>query len=73
MEQDQLPLGKKNYIFIAIGIAVILLGFLLMATEGFIDSSQFSLSLYVSPVLIIGGFAWIIYAILAEDKSTTNS
>jgi hypothetical protein len=43
-----------------------------MSTEGFIDATQFSLSLYVSPVLIIGGFVWIIYAILAKDKKETN-
>lgn len=63
------PLTRKNYILLALGAFLILLGFVLMSTEGFIDATEFSLSLYVSPVLIIGGFAEIIYAILARDKS----
>jgi hypothetical protein len=70
--QEQFPLTKKNYILLAIGAGLIALGFILMSTEGFIDATQFSLSLYVSPVLIIGGFVWIIYAILAKDKKETN-
>lgn len=64
--QNQLPFKPKNYKLMAIGVVLILLGFILMSTEGFIDSKQFSLSLYVCPFLIIGGFAEIIYAILAE-------
>jgi len=63
------PLTRKNYILLAIGTALIFLGFILMATEDFIDATQFSLSLYVSPFLIIGGFIEIIYAILVKGKS----
>lgn len=70
---DSFPLTRKNYILLAIGALLIMSGFGLMATEGFIDATQFSLSLYVSPVLIIGGFAWIIYAILAKDKKGTET
>lgn len=64
--QNQLPFKSKNYKLMAIGVVLIFLGFILMSTEGFIDSKQFSLSLYVCPFLIIGGFAEIIYAILAD-------
>ncbi len=63
---NEMPFKAKNYKLMALGAALIVLGFLLMSTEGFIDSKQFSLSLYVCPFLIIGGFAEIIYAILAE-------
>lgn len=70
---DEFPLTRKNYILLAIGALLIMSGFGLMATEGFIDATQFSLSLYVSPVLIIGGFVWIIYAILAKDKKGTET
>lgn len=62
----ELPFKPKNYKLMALGVALIVLGFVLMSTEGFIDSKQFSLSLYVCPFLIVGGFAEIIYAILAE-------
>jgi hypothetical protein len=70
--QDEFPLTKKNYILLAIGAGLIALGFILMSTEGFIDATQFSLALYVSPVLIIGGFIWIIYAILAKDPKNNQ-
>ena len=72
----RLPFGRKNYFLLAIGTALIFLGFVLMATEPFIDATKFSLSLYVSPFLIIGGFAELIYAILAspgKPSDTTNS
>jgi uncharacterized membrane protein HdeD (DUF308 family) len=69
-QNNEMPLGKKNYILIAVGVAFIFIGFLLMSTEKFVDSAEFSLSLYVCPFLIVGGFAEIIYAILAKsDKS----
>lgn len=65
-----MPLGKKNYILIAIGVALIFVGFFLMSTEKFVDSSEFSLSLYVCPLLIVGGFAEIIYGILAKSDNS---
>ncbi len=63
---NEMPFKAKNYKLIALGALFILLGFILMSTEGFVDSKQFSLSLYVCPFLIIGGFAEIIYAILVD-------
>ncbi len=68
----ELPFTRKNYILVGIGFGLILLGFILMASENFIDATKFSLSLYVSPFLIIGGFAEIIYAILVREKKNVN-
>jgi hypothetical protein len=64
-----MPLQKENYIFIGIGFAVILVGYLLIGIERDVDGF---LSLNVSPFLIIGGFLWIIYAVLYKPKSNTN-
>lgn len=63
---SEMPFTPKNYKLIGIGLGLVLLGFALMATENFIDSKQFSLSLYVCPFLIVGGFAEIIWAILKD-------
>lgn len=63
---SEMPFTMKNYKLMAIGVGIVVLGFALMATEHFIDSKQFSLSLYVCPFLIIGGFAEIIWAILKD-------
>ncbi len=52
---------KWNYVLLLIGVLLITVGFTAMYIEnvykGFI-------SLYVSPILIIGGYAEIIYALL---------
>ncbi len=64
-----MPLQKENYLFIGIGFAVIILGYLLIAFENDVDGF---LSLNVSPILIIGGFVWIIYAVLYKAKSNNN-
>lgn len=52
---------KRNYVLILIGVLLIVIGFTAMylenAFEGFI-------SLYVSPILIVGGYAEIVYALL---------
>lgn len=65
-----MPLQKENYLFIGIGFAVILLGYLLIGIERDVDGF---LSLNVSPILIIGGFIWIIYAVLYKPKSNGNA
>ena len=71
MSNRETPFGPKNWLFLAIFTGIIVLGFTLMALEsgkGFIDAKEFSISLYVSPFLIIGGFAGIIYAILLKPN-----
>jgi len=64
-----MPLQKENYLFIGIGFAVILIGYIIIGIERNVDGF---LSLNVSPILIIGGFVWIIYAVLYKPKSNTN-
>ncbi|MEL6590463.1 MAG: DUF3098 domain-containing protein [Bacteroidota bacterium] len=59
-----LPFGRMNYILLIIGIAIIGLGFLLMSMDDFVDATQFSVSLYIAPFVVVGGFVEIIYAIM---------
>lgn len=53
--------GRRNYILLAVGALLVALGFALMRIEneflGFI-------SLWVAPLLILGGYAEIFYAIM---------
>ena len=39
----QIPFKKINVLIILAGVALIILGYLLMSTENFIDATQFSL------------------------------
>ena len=52
---------RRNYLLLLLGAALIVIGFTAMYLE---NQYQGFISLYVSPVLIIGGYAEIIYALL---------
>jgi len=65
---------KKNYMIMFIGIAVIALGFILMAGGGSDDPAVFNEEIYswrrirLAPTLVIIGLAIEIYAILTTSK-----
>lgn len=71
----ELPFGKMNYILLLIGVGIIALGFLLMSLDDFVDATQFSISLYIAPVVVVAGFLEIIYAIMYTPRkgSTPNN
>lgn len=65
---------KKNYQFMFIGLAVIALGFILMAGGGSDDPNVFNPDIYsfqrirLAPTLVLLGFAIEVYAILLNPK-----
>ena len=69
-ENPRMPLSRKNYILLVIGLAAILVGFLLMAGGGSDSPDEFNYAMFswrritLAPILVIGGFAFEIYAIL---------
>ena len=66
---------NRNYILLLVGVALIVIGFSAMYIE---NAYQGFVSLYISPILIVGGYAEIIYALLwspsddepAEEKQS---
>ncbi len=66
--------GKRNYIFMFIGLAVIALGFLLMAGGGSDDPNVFNEEIYnfrrirLAPALVLLGFGIEVYAILLNPN-----
>lgn len=68
-EEEVLPFGRMNYILLIIGIVIIGFGFFLLSLDDFVDATEFSISLYIAPIVIVGGFIEIIYAIMYKDKS----
>lgn len=52
---------KWNYVLLLLGVLLIVVGFTAMYLE---NAYQGFVSLYISPVLIVGGFAEIFYALL---------
>jgi len=73
--QQEFVFGKKNYIFMLIGLAVIALGFILMSGGGSDDPNVFNEAIFsarrihVAPMVVIAGFAIEIYAILLNPNS----
>jgi len=75
MDKKNLAFDKVNFILLAIGFAVVVLGFILMAGGGTDDSTYnpdiFStLHIKVAPVVCFIGFVSMIYAIVRKPKDT---
>lgn len=66
----QMALSMKNYILLAIGFVVIVLGMMLMCGGGSESPDEFNYAMFswrritLAPLLIVGGFAFEIYALL---------
>ena len=67
---EQMALSMKNYILLAIGFVVIVLGMVLMCGGGSESPEEFNYAMFswrritLAPILIVGGFAFEIYALL---------
>ena len=65
-----MPLTMRNYILMAAGVVVIVLGFVLMAGGTVATPEEFSYDIFswrritLAPILVVAGFAFEIYAIL---------
>lgn len=73
MDKKNLAFDKINFILLAIGMAVVILGFILMSgsgsTEQAFDPEVFStMRIKVAPVVCFVGFVSIIYAIIRKPK-----
>ena len=77
-EQDnnetKMPFGRDNYLWVLIGIAFILIGFLLMIGGGSNDPDVFNEAIFsfrritLAPILVLIGFGVEIYAIMKKPK-----
>ncbi len=67
---EQMPLTIRNYVLIIAGFIVILLGMVLMTGGGSDDPAVFNYDMFswrritLAPILIVGGFAFEVYALL---------
>lgn len=73
-EDPRMPLARKNYIWLAIGLAVVLLGFVLMAGGGSNSPDEFNDAMFswrritLAPILVVAGFAIEAFAIMKRFK-----
>ena len=74
MSQQKFAFNKSNYILLAIGMVIIITGFLLMtgsgSTEGYFEPDIFSVRrIKVAPVISLFGFIFMIYGIVRKPKN----
>ena len=73
MDKKELAFDKMNYILLAVGMAVVVLGFILMSGSGSTETSYdpdiFSARrIKVAPVVCLVGLVSMIYAVIRKPK-----
>lgn len=73
-EKAPMPFGRSNYMWVLIGLAFLLVGFLLMIGGGSDDPDVFNEGMFsfrrltLAPILILIGFGIQFYAIMKKNK-----
>lgn len=74
MDKKKFAFDKTNFLLLAIGMAIVIIGFLLMAgpssTPTHFEADIFSVRrIKVAPAVCLAGFVFMIYAVLRKPKS----
>nr|WP_320057086.1 DUF3098 domain-containing protein [uncultured Bacteroides sp.] len=74
VDKQKFAFDKTNFILLAIGMVIVILGFVLMAgpssTESVFEPDIFSVRrIKVAPVVCLFGFVFMIYAVLRKPKT----
>jgi hypothetical protein len=72
---NEMPFTKVNYRLLLIGLAIIVLGYMLMSGGGEGDPNKFNASeifsarrITVAPIVCLIGYVFVIYAIMKRPK-----
>ncbi len=73
MNKQKFAFDKTNFMLLAAGMVIIIIGFLLMtgpgSTEGYFEQDIFSTRrIVVAPMVSLFGFVFMIYGILRKPK-----
>ena len=69
MAKRDFAFGKENFILIAVAVAVIAIGFMLMSGGGFNPEIFSSRRIVVAPAVTVIGFVLMIFGILKNSKN----
>ena len=77
MDKRNFAFDKVNFILLAVGMAIVIIGFILMSGSGSSETvfnpDVFSVRrIKVAPIVCLFGFLFIIYAILRKPASARN-
>lgn len=73
-EEVKMPFGRDNYLWVIIGLAFLIIGFLLMIGGGSDNPDVFNEAIFnfrrltLAPILVLIGFGIQIYAIMKRPK-----
>ena len=73
-EKQGFAFGKQNYIWMIIGVVVLILGYILLSGGGSENPDEFNYALFdtrrlvIAPILIVGGLVIEVYAIMKKSK-----
>ena len=75
MDKRNFVFGRMNFILLAIGMAIVILGFVLMGGDGSTDTAYnpdiFSYRrIKVAPIVCLIGFVSMIYAVMRKPKDS---
>ena len=71
---DEFAFGRDNYKYLLIGVAILILGNILLIGGGSDDPNVFNpevfsvTRMYVAPLVILSGFATVMIAIIKKSK-----
>ena len=77
MTKEKFAFDKRNFVLLAVGMAVVIVGFLLMTgpstTPDHFEPDIFSVRrTKVAPLVCLAGFVFMIYAVMRKPKSGTS-
>lgn len=73
MDNQNRAFGKMNYILLVVGLLIVVVGLFLMSgpgttEEAFVSDIFSTKRICVAPMVCLGGFVFIVYAILYTEK-----
>lgn len=74
-DNEKMPFGRDNYLWVLIGLVFLLVGFLLMIGGGSDNPDVFNEEIFnfrrltLAPILVLIGFGIQIYAIMKKPKN----
>lgn len=77
-ETGDFAIGRQNYLYLIIGFAIVILGFLLMSGGGSEDPNVFNEDVFswrritLAPIVSLAGFVFIIWAIMKKPKNNPS-
>lgn len=78
MAKRDFAFGKENFIWIGVAVALIIIGFMMMAGGGSQDGVSFNPDIFsrrrivFAPLVTVAGFVFMIFAILKTTRNTNK-